>query len=685
MLRSTAFLALLRAAPAIAAPQPLRSFTPTDFAQFAPRNALDMVERIPGFVIRDESGAARGLGQADANVLLNGQRISGKSNGAVDALTRLPAADVVRLEIVDGASLEFGGLSGQVLNVVTRSAARLSGQFRYSPQVRSRGAPLRWGNGEVSLSGGGSTQWTLSLRNGQDRSGQDGPERVTSGSGVLLDLRDERFARRLENLALSGSVARTAANGNVLNLTGEVGAFILRDFERSDRRGPGLPDRVRLLRQTEDEHNYELGVDYSLAAPGGRLKLIGYRRFENSPTEASVRLTFADARPDQGSVFTRVASEAESIARAEYTAEALGGDWQVSVEGARNWLDIDADLQERDGSGALRPVPFAGASARVGESRGEATVTYGSLGTGLRLQASVGAEYSQIAQSGEAGVVRDFTRPKGFLTFEWQPRKSAKLSAKLERVVGQLDFFDFIASANLNDNRVNVTNANLVPQQSWLLELEGSLHLGALGSLTVRGIAEDISDIVDQIPIAAAARRRATFHRRGGPAWWRSSRSSRRRWVGQAGGSTCRGSSMTAACAIRWRASNGPFRTRTSSRSRRGFGRTSPARPGRPVSASLTRRTRPPSSSTRSPAACSASAPCRPSSSARSSLASPCAPPPATSCSAARGSSEPSSPINRPVQLPSWNGGSGAEEPCLRSTSRAASRRLPLSSRRRSP
>ena len=503
-LLSAAPLALaLAASPAVAAPQPLRVFTPADFASTAPRNALDMVEEIPGFVIRDESGAARGLGQADANILLNGQRISGKSNGAVDALSRIPAADVVRLEIVDGASLEIGGLSGQVLNVVTRSAARLSGQFRASPQIRSDGTPLRWGNGEVSLSGGGRSEWTLSARNDQQRSAEAGPETVFDGSGAILDRRDERFRRRIDNLSLSGRLARTAANGNILNLNGEVGGFILRDEERSERNGPGQPDRFRLFNHREDEFNYEVGADTSFALGRGRLKLVGYRRFERSPTVTSVRQSFADGRPDSGSVFTRQADEAETIARAELTRAALGGDWQLSLEGARNWLDITAELAERDVARALRPVPFAGSTARVGESRGEATLTYGRpLTSTLRMQASLGAEISRLAQSGEAGLVRDFARPKGFLTLDWKPREGLGLSARIERVVGQLNFFDFIASANLNDDRVNVSNVNLVPPQSWLLELEGNVNFGPLGSLTLRTLLEDFSDVVDQIPIA---------------------------------------------------------------------------------------------------------------------------------------------------------------------------------------
>ena len=53
-----------------------RTYVPADFTRFAPRNALEMLENVPGFVIRAEV-VERGLGQATGNVLLNGQRLSG--------------------------------------------------------------------------------------------------------------------------------------------------------------------------------------------------------------------------------------------------------------------------------------------------------------------------------------------------------------------------------------------------------------------------------------------------------------------------------------------------------------------------------------------------------------------------------------------------------------------------------
>ncbi|HWH22842.1 MAG TPA: TonB-dependent receptor plug domain-containing protein, partial [Allosphingosinicella sp.] len=105
-------------APTVEGPQ---TYTAQDFVRYAPRTALDMLRQVPGFIIQGQS-QERGLGQASGNVLINGQRISGKSNDAVTELGRIPAGSVVRIEIVDGATLNIAGLSGHVANVVAKAS-----------------------------------------------------------------------------------------------------------------------------------------------------------------------------------------------------------------------------------------------------------------------------------------------------------------------------------------------------------------------------------------------------------------------------------------------------------------------------------------------------------------------------------------------------------------------------------
>jgi len=481
-----------------------RSYTPEDFARFAPRSALDMARQIPGFSIREGDGA-RGLGQADTNVLINGRRISGKSNGPVAALQRITAEEVVRLELVDGASLDIGGLTGQVLNVITAGSGKITGQYRYAPQVRSFGTDPRLYEGRIALAGGGrKTDWTLALENNSARRGDEGPEFVFNGNGDLIDTREEFREADTDRLGLSGSFTRVADTGNVWNLTGEVNGFFFREDEISERSGSIAPlDRVRDFAFKEDEFNFEIGADYEFGFGNGKLKLIGYHRYEDSPTVATSITTFSDDSSAQGTRFTRDADEAETILRTEYSVPGLGGDLLFAAEGVRNFLDINSALEQLDGQGAFQPANLDGATARVDEDRAELQVTYSRpLASNLQFQASIAGEYSRISQSGTQGQTRTFYRPKGFVALDWKASDTINIATRLERLVGQLNFFDFIATVDLNQDRENVTNADLVPQQSWRVETEANIGLGALGTLNLRPFYEDITDIVDQIPIA---------------------------------------------------------------------------------------------------------------------------------------------------------------------------------------
>jgi len=485
------------------APNTRRTFTPQDFIRFAPRSALDMAQRIPGFAIQTGDGA-RGFGQADTNVLINGRRISGKSNGPIEALQRIPADDVLRLELVDGASLDIGGLSGQVLNVVTRNTGRISGQFRYAPEFRTKVTPARLLDASVAIAGGrAKTDWTLAVENDSNRRGNAGIERVFDAAGALVDTRDEQSNFNSDRLSASGSYTRIADNGNILNATGEVQGFFFDETETSERAGTAFPiDRSRLFEREEDEFNFEVGADYRFAIAGGQLKMIALHRYENSPTVSRSLTRFADGSPIEGTVFARNADEYESIARGEFSFGGLGGDILFAGEGARNILDITSALEVRDEAGELQPVALPGASARVDEDRAEINATYSRpIAQNLQLQASLGGEYSKISQSGSFGQTRTFYRPKGFVAMDWKASDQLSLSGRVERQVGQLNFFDFLATVDLDQDRQDVTNADLVPQQNWVYEVEATVGLGKLGSLNLRGFYEDITDIVDQVPI----------------------------------------------------------------------------------------------------------------------------------------------------------------------------------------
>jgi len=486
-----------------AAAQGARTYTPADFARFNPRNALDMLNNVPGFAIVESDTERRGLGGATGNVLINGERFSGKSTDIFTELRRISAANVTRVEVVDGATLNISGLTGQVANIVTASRG-LSGNFVYRPQIRARRTPARLLNGEISINGSfdTATQFSLSFRNDSFRNGNAGPEVVSTPAGLILDVRDEVLFVDGDQPRLSGTLKRNFGDGSVLNANAAFGLYHFNADETSPRSNP---ERLRLFHEQEREYNYELGGDYEFGLAGGRLKLIGLRRFEHSPYSQNLTETFADGRPTFGQRFTQVADETETIGRAEYRWRGGRNDWQVSLEGALNRLDIDNALFDLDAAGDFVPVAFPNSAATVEERRAEATLTWGRpLAENLTLQASLGGEYSELSQTGAGGLTRTFYRPKGFVNLAWRPQQGLDISARVERVVGQLNFFDFVASANVSGGTTNAGNANLVPPQSWNAQIQATRNLGPWGTATARLYGRLISDIVDIIPIGAA-------------------------------------------------------------------------------------------------------------------------------------------------------------------------------------
>jgi outer membrane receptor for ferrienterochelin and colicins len=479
-----------------------RILEPDHFARYAPSTALDMVQQIEGFSIATES-TERGLGQAEGNVLINGRRISGKSNDAISALSRISASSVVRIEIVDGASMGISGLSGQVVNVVTQ-AAELSGSVTWNPEFRDR-REANLGQGIISLNGSWREfEFSLSVRERGIRVGDTGPEWVRDASGTLIDFRDEDEEYTTNWPVLSASLSREFSNGVMLNLSGEYNSFNMNGREHSIRSGPGLPDRYSLFLQGSDLTRSEIGGDIEFDALDGRLKLIGLIRDRQGPAVYEQNLFFLNGTPRQASRFSNEVDEGERILRAEYSRSTEDGrTWQIALEGAFNFNDIASALAFYDAAtGTFQPVSLPNSASRVEENRAEISLTHSRrLSPQTRLQLSLGGEYSELSQSGPTGNQRSFLRPWGYLALTHNPDESSELRARIERSVGQLSFPDFVASVDVNNNNNNAGNPDLVPPQTLRAELEAQRRFGEAGTLEAEVFWERIDDIVDIIPI----------------------------------------------------------------------------------------------------------------------------------------------------------------------------------------
>lgn len=484
-------------------------FTPADFTRFAPRNALDMLRVVPGFSIR-EAEQARGLGQASGNVLVNGQRLSSKSDDIYTQLSRIPVATVDRIELVDAATLKVPGLSGQVANIIARTDS-FSGQFRWEPQVRPHYAHPRLFAGEVSVSGRqGPVEYTVSVVNEANRGAAGGPTTIRDGSGKIVERRHDELTSDEDNPKLAARFVIDGPGSSVANLNASIQKIWSHYDETSVRtRTPadapwGGPDRIRTITVRNDTWNWELGGDVEFALGPGRLKLIGLNRESHEPYRQTVITAYADQTPRNGDLYAQVGDTSERIARGEYSWKMLGGDWQLAGEGAFNRLDNVAAVASLAPDGSFDEEPFPGGTGGVAEDRYDASLSVSQpISCKVTLQFVGGAEWSTLRQTGAGGLERRFFRPKGSLSLAWKPDPTFDLSVRARRRVGQLSFYDFLARRFLDNGNANAGNAELVPQQDWTLEVEANKNLGRWGSTKLRLIGRQVEDYVTVVPVGA--------------------------------------------------------------------------------------------------------------------------------------------------------------------------------------
>ncbi|HOY77009.1 MAG TPA: TonB-dependent receptor plug domain-containing protein [Hyphomonadaceae bacterium] len=483
-----------------------QAYEPSYFARFAPKTAVDMVKNIPGFTISDNDSDERGFGQAKQNVLINGRRVSGKSNDAETALGRISADSVVRIEIVDGATLNIPGLSGQVANVIAKVTA-FSGTWNIEPQFRENLQPS-WFRGGVSANGKTEDGWSWSAQlNAQEfHNGHDGPGTISSSAGNVLDARREGFHGEGHEPDLAATLTYEAQDGAIANMNFALRKLDFEGLEESYRNPVNATPYARFTNVGEEELGGELGADYEFDLGPGRLKLIGLHRYEEGDDLVTIE-SYNPAGVYLAGTGERVLEheeEGESIVRAEYGFAAFGGDLHLAAEGAFNFLDLATGYGMRAGDGSYTLDPLPGGNARVEERRAETNVTYSrQLGDAWNLQGSLGVEYSELTQTGGGGLTREFVRPKGFLSLVWKVDPTLDVNMKVERKVGQLDFGDFLSSVDIQSNNQSAGNVDLVPEQSWIFSSEINKALGAWGAVKLAGEFHMIEDVVDLVPIDA--------------------------------------------------------------------------------------------------------------------------------------------------------------------------------------
>lgn len=472
------------------------------FTVFTPRSALDMLLRVPGFQL-EEAEDRRGLGQGGANVLINGQRLSTKNSNVSEQLTRIVSSNVVKIEILDSNTVKIPGLTGRVANVVT-TVSGISGTWEWSARFRNNLDP-NFLNGSVSISGEkNDLSYSASLKNETLNRENEGPEDRFLPSGVLFEEAFEKSVRTSTKPTLAAGLVWTPSDDRKALLNIEIGSENLLTKELSDvtSRQDLTDNRAVDFSRSNDNKFGEVTADYTWPLGSGTAKVTGLYNFLDEDITSLQNTQRANMAPT-ALRFNTLSKSQEAILRSEYEWETgTKQSWQIAIEAAFNSLDLDSDLSTDSGTGIFVNVPSGNNDTLVEESRAEITLSHTwPISPKLIVQSSIGAEYSNLSQSGQVTQSDDFIRPKGFISGTYKASPTLTLSSRLERSVGQLNFADFASSVNLEDNLTQTSNPDLVPAQTWRGEVELNKDFGDGNIFETVLYFEKIEDLVDRIPV----------------------------------------------------------------------------------------------------------------------------------------------------------------------------------------
>jgi len=480
-------LAASLAAPALAqageapAPTPAQASRTTVypiefFAQYAPRNALDIARQVPAFQIDFGDTNLRGFGGAAGNIVINGQRPSSKAESLSEVLAKIPASRVVRVEIGPGDlfGADYSSKS-QVLNIITSAEGGIDGNVTASLRRNYTGAVVPDGQVSALIRRGASTI-NLSAGSNNDVDHEEGTDRIeNAATGALTQFRDKFNSYHNFNPFISGSWAlEQAADRSIhLNARWSPGQFDL--FQRNRVTVTGQPPRDDNLIQDYDNGVFELSGDITRPLAGGAVKLLGLatrRKVDNSDSYIQRNGLIADGADQTGGFEqTQEADRDETIGRLTWTRQNLAGfSFETGIEAVLNTLDNETHffIVNEDASQTEIDLPIT--SAMVKEKRAEAFVNIGrQLSPALRFDVGARYEYSDLTVSGDATAARKLRFLKPSATIDWKPGGGWHTQFSIKRTVAQLNFFDFVTVADLSGDRVNAGNKDLEPQRAWEL------------------------------------------------------------------------------------------------------------------------------------------------------------------------------------------------------------------------
>ncbi|WP_197409568.1 TonB-dependent siderophore receptor [Erythrobacter sp. YT30] len=488
------------------APQPaddnIETYPRAFFDRFFPQTALDLLQRTPGFAI--ESGAElRGFAGGAGNVLIDGERPTIKTEGLEGFLRRIPADAVERIEVTRGAQ-RAGETAGQsiVANVI-RKPQTVAGTW--SGELERNAEGLTYPRGELSVTAP-LGEWTTTTRINafwEQFVFTDFDRLTFDGAGDLQVFEQETLPSTLRDAFIATEAKRLVGVGT-LTLNGRFGNS--RFYQETGRDGffgrlpDGMPDRRTDIRFDSEFWTGEFSADWTgRVADKWVLKVLGLGSLTESVQESRNVVEEPVGELATISRFRADRLPLEVLSRG--TIGKLEGSFrpEFGVEVAYNRLDSSIALEFEDETG-VTPIDLPASDVTVEELRGEAFTNITWIAApDWTIEAGLAIETSRITVAGDAEGENTFTFLKPSFAITHQLSKAIQLRAAVRRTVGQLDFNDFAASTNLEDDRVIGGNPDLGPDQTTRASFTADFRAPSGAALNVEAFHEWREDVLEQV------------------------------------------------------------------------------------------------------------------------------------------------------------------------------------------
>ena len=490
------------------------------FEQFNITNANDALKRIPGVESigsrnseNYEPGGSRkrGFGSSGTQILINGERQSSKSNSIIKTLERINADSLIRIEVIRGSEAGLDVRSdGVIVNIIADSSlSKSSGTWSTALGFLTSG-DSNWR---------GTASWATKIKNtdlvlGLERIGDLNSRKYNEftvdqeQSLLYLRLREtiEYQSGNRINLDLNSKIndKNTLRINTLVWFDGKENSPQIQEyFLPTDIKNENFYKKINWDRK-ENNDGWEFGGDWEHQInKNNSFKLRVVLTEEN---EDQIDISFLDDTINsyKNSSETNNRKENERIIRLSFN-KLIGksSSLEYGVESAYNKLDRTFNLIYLDSDGKQTSAGLINTSGEVEEDRYEGFLSYNlPLSNKIRAELALNYEWSEISQSGDVNLSREFQYWKPRVDLKWDYKENRQLRLNIERNVGQINFDDFISSFDQFEETIRAGNPDLKPETSWELKLEHEWRLPNDGGvITLKGLASEIDGPVDRLPI----------------------------------------------------------------------------------------------------------------------------------------------------------------------------------------